>query len=144
MSWLAPYKARERERMPYPVRLLDTLMEPFNLDPLLGEMTPVDLKETDDGYSIKVELPGLEKDDVKISLEQNVLTLSGEKKDEETKENESFHRKEIRYGWFERSFNLPGDVDGNKIKARMKKGVLTIQIPKKASAKPKKIPISVQ
>jgi len=144
MRWLVPSKVRENERMPYPARLLGTLLEPFSLEPLLGEMAPVDLKETDDGYTMKVELPGLEKEDIKISLEQNVLTLSGEKKDEDTKKNASFHQREIRYGWFERSFNLPGDIDGDKIKAKMKKGVLTIEVPKKASAKPKRIPITVQ
>ena len=144
MSWLVPFRSRERALSP--TRLLDTLWEPFNLEPLFEtvEMAPVDLTETDDEYKLRVELPGLEKDDVKISLNQNVLTIGGEKKEEEAKENESFHKKEIRYGWFERSFTLPGDVDENKIKAKMKNGVLTIRVPKRESAKPKRIPITVQ
>ncbi len=147
MSWLVPFKTtRETERSLFPTRLLDTLWEPINwgLEPLVGEMAPVDFKETDDEYILKVELPGLEKDDVQISLEQNVLTIRGEKKEEDVDENESFHRKEIRYGWFERSFNLPGDINEKKIDAKMKNGVLTIRVPKEESAKPKRIPITVQ
>ncbi len=149
MSWLVPTRTtRETERSLFPTRLLDTLWEPFTvglgLEPLVGEMAPVDLKETDEEYILKVELPGLEKDDVQISLEQNVLTIRGEKKEEDVKENESFHRKEIRYGWFERSFSLPGDINEKKINAKMKNGVLTIRVPKEESAKPKRIPITVQ
>ena len=146
MSWLVPFRTRETERPLSSSRLLDTLWEPFDLEPLFGtvDMAPVDLTETDDEYKMRVELPGLEKDEVKISLNQNVLTISGEKKEEEAKENESFHKKEIRYGWFERSFTLPGDVDESKIKAKMKNGVLTIRVPKSESAKPKRIPITVQ
>jgi len=147
MSWLVPFRTtREPERTLFPTRLLDTLWEPFSwgLEPLVGEMAPVDLKETDEEYILKVELPGLEKDDVQISLEQNVLTIRGEKKEEDVRENESFHKKEIRYGWFERSFNLPGDINEKKINAKMKNGVLTIRVPKEESAKPKRIPITVQ
>ncbi len=146
MSWLIPFRSRESERSLSPTRLLDTLWEPFNLEPLFetAEMAPVDMMETDDEYKLRVELPGLEKDDVKIALNQNVLTISGEKKEEDTKENKSFHKKEIRYGWFERSFTLPGDIDEGKVKAKMKNGVLTIQVPKRESAKPKRIPITVQ
>ncbi len=147
MSWLVPLRtSRETERSLFPTRLLDTLWEPLSwgLEPLVGEMAPVDLKETDDEYILKVELPGLEKDDVQIALEQNVLTIRGEKKEEEAKENESFHKKEIRYGWFERSFTLPGDINEKKINAKMKNGVLTIHVPKKETAKPKRIPITVQ
>jgi len=147
MSWLVPFRTtRETERSLFPTRLLDTLWEPFSLglEPLVGEMAPVDFKETDDEYVLKVELPGLEKDDVQISLEQNVLTIRGEKKEEDVKENESFHKREIRYGWFERSFNLPGDINEKKIDAKMKNGVLTIRVPKEESAKPKRIPITVQ
>ncbi len=146
MSWLVPFKTRETERSISPTRLLDTLWEPFDLEPLLGtaDMAPVDFTETDDEYKLRVELPGMEKDDVKIALNQNILTISGEKKGEDTKENESFHKREIRYGWFERSFSLPGDIDETKIKAKMKNGVLTIHVPKSEAAKPKRIPITVQ
>jgi len=144
MSWLVPFKSSESEKTLSPTRLLDTLWEPFSLHPFAGEIAPVDLKETDKEYLLKVELPGLERDDLKISLEQNVLTISGEKKEEEMKETESFHRKEIRYGWFERSFNLPGDIDESKIKAKMKNGILTIRVPKTELSSAKRIPITVQ
>jgi len=144
MSWLVPFKSSESEKTLSPTRLLDTLWEPFSFEPFAGEIAPVDLKETDKEYTLKVELPGLEKDDLKISLDQNVLTISGEKKEEEMKEDESFHRKEIRHGWFERSFNLPGNIDESRIKAKMKNGILTIRIPKTEPASAKRIPITIR
>ena len=104
----------------------------------------VDISETDNDIIVTAELPGVKKDDIKISLQDNVLTLRGEKKQEKEEKNENFHRVERTYGMFQRSFTLPAPVDANKIKARFKDGVLKITLPKTEEAKMKEIPISVE
>ena len=101
----------------------------------------VDVTEKEDGYLVHAELPGLNKDDVKISFENNVLTLSGEKKLEHEENKDNYHRVERAYGKFERSFRLPEGVNAEAIKASYKNGVLTVDIPKSEKAKPKEIEI---
>jgi HSP20 family protein len=104
----------------------------------------VDIMESDDQYRVKVELPGVSKDDVKITLESNILTIRGEKRQEqETKEN-SYHRVERAYGTFQRSFTLPSTVKSDKIDASYKDGVLIINLPKAEEAKPKSIEVRVK
>ncbi len=102
----------------------------------------VDISENDNSYEVKAELPGLKKDEIKISFEDDVLTLSGERKSEDEKKEKNFHRIERRYGKFERSFQLPRNVKADHIKAEYKNGVLTINLPKAEEAKPKEIAIS--
>ncbi len=104
----------------------------------------VDISETDNEIIVTAELPGVKKDDVKISLQENVLTIRGEKKQEKEEKNENFHRVERAYGMFQRSFTLPATVDPNKIKATFKDGVLKIRLPKTEEARMKEIPISVE
>jgi HSP20 family protein len=111
----------------------------------LSSWTPaVDIAEHDNEFVVKVELPGVSKDDVKITLESNILTIRGEKKqDRETKE-ENYHRLERMYGSFQRSFTLPSTVRSDKIDAVYKDGVLTITLPKAEEAKPKQIEVKVK
>jgi len=107
--------------------------------------TPVvDIAEHDDDYVVKVELPGINKDDVKITLENNVLTIRGEKKQEKESKKENFHRIERSYGSFQRSFTLPMTVKNDKIDASYKDGILTIALPKAEEAKPKQIEVKVK
>mgnify|MGYP003702519901 CR=1 FL=1 len=102
----------------------------------------VDVAENEAGYLVNAELAGLNKEDVKISFENNVLTLSGEKKLEQHEENkDNYYRVERAYGKFERSFRLPEGVNAEAIKASFKNGVLTVDIPKSEKAKPKEIEI---
>src|SRR4051794_26001857 len=127
-------------------RLFDTF---FNQDLAGNEdvsnrawMPPVDIQETEEGYRLQAELPGLTKDDINITLENNVLRLSGERKLEKDVRKESFQRIERTYGAFSRAFALPQQVNSAGVQAAFENGVLTINVPKAEQAKPRKIEIS--
>ena len=104
----------------------------------------VDIAEHDDAYVVKVELPGVNKDDVKITLESNVLTISGDKKQEKETKKENYHRVERSYGSFQRSFTLPSTIKSEKIDASYKDGVLLVSLPKAEEAKTKQIEVKVK
>jgi len=104
----------------------------------------VDILEKGDSYVLNAELPGMSKDDVKITIEENVLTIKGEKKNEEEKKDENVHRLERSYGLFERSFTLPGTIKVSDIDAQFNNGILTLTLPKAEEAKPKKIEVRVK
>jgi HSP20 family protein len=103
----------------------------------------VDVREDQNHFMFEAELPGLTKDDIDVTLEDGVLTISGEKKWDESKTQGDYHMRERRYGRFERSFNLPTGVDDSKVNATLKDGVLTITLDKREEAKPKKINVAV-
>ena len=107
-----------------------------------GWVPPVDIQETEDAYRLLAELPGLTRDDIEITLENNVLRLSGERKFEKDVQKESYQRIERTYGSFARSFALPHQVNGDGVQAAFENGVLTITVPKADQAKPRKIAIS--
>jgi HSP20 family protein len=114
-------------------------------DSALTAWTPaVDIAERDDEYLVKVELPGVNKDDVKITLESNILTIRGEKKQEKETKKENYHRVERSYGSFERSLTLPTTVKSDKIDANYKDGVLMVSLPKAEEAKTKQIEVKVK
>lgn len=124
-------------------RLFDTFFGDGGEDLATRTWTPaVDIQETDDGYRLQVELPGLSKDDVQITLENNVLRLSGERKFEKETKKENYHRIERTYGTFSRSFALPTQVSSDKVEATFKDGVLSILVPKAEQAKPRRISIA--
>jgi len=104
----------------------------------------VDIAEQENEYVVKVELPGVAKEDVKISVESNILTIKGEKKQEKEEKNKNFHRVERSYGSFQRSFTLPSTVKNDKIDALFNSGILTITMPKSEEAKPKQIEVKVR
>ena len=97
----------------------------------------VDLSETDDSYIIRAEIPGMKKEDVKITLHDTLVTIWGEKKSEAEERKGTYHRIERSYGSFERSFNLPGAVKSGDIEAKYNDGLLTITLPKTEEAKEK-------
>lgn len=103
----------------------------------------VDVRESPDEIQVVAELPGLTPEDVDVSIENNVLTISGEKKHEieEGKEDGAYHLIERRYGRFERSFTLPRTVDADAISARFENGVLTVTLPKAEAAKPRRVQV---
>ena len=103
----------------------------------------VDIREREDAYLVEVELPGLTKDDVKITMENNILTIQGEKKHEKEEKRGDYHRTERVYGSFQRSFTLPSSVKNDKIEAQYKNGILTVTLPKVEEAKPKAIEVKV-
>jgi HSP20 family protein len=104
----------------------------------------VDIVEDNDAYVAKVELPGVNKDDVKITMQDNVLTIRGEKKTENKGKEGNMHRVERFYGSFQRSFSLPTSVKSDKIEAEYKDGILTVSMPKAEEAKPKHIEVKVK
>ena len=108
----------------------------------MGSWLPVvDMFDDDDKIVIKAELPGMDKKDISVDIENRVLTLSGERNyDNEVKED-NYYRRERAYGRFKRAFNLPADVDSDQIKADFKDGVLKVEIPKPEEQKPKQITV---
>lgn len=109
-----------------------------------GSWAPaVDIYEQGTDIVLKAELPGVDSKDVDVRVENNVLTLRGERKLDTEVQRESYHRVERAYGSFSRSFTLPSVVDTEKIKADFKDGVLRVTLPKKEEAKPKQITIGV-
>ena len=103
----------------------------------------VDVSETDGEYQIKAEIPDVKKEDVKVTLEDGVLTIQGERKQEKEEKGKKYHRVECSYGSFVRSFTLPDLVDEEKVKAEFKDGVLNLKLPKSEKAKPKAIEVKV-
>jgi HSP20 family protein len=103
----------------------------------------MDLVETDEHFVLRADLPGLSEEDVAIELEDNVLTVSGERKAEHEDKKEGFYRVERSYGQFRRSLTLPEGVDADGIEASFDKGVLEVRIPKPAERKPRRVAIKV-
>ncbi len=104
----------------------------------------VDIYETDEAIILKVELPGIKKDDVSVEVKDNVLTLKGVRTEEKEIKEKNYYRKERAFGAFSRSFNLQHRIQPDKIKARFKDGVLKIEIPKPEEEKPKQITVNVE
>lgn len=104
---------------------------------------PVDIFEEADAIRIVAEVPGVKPEDIKISLENNVLTIQGTKEQVAQERTERVHRYERTYGAFERSFTLPATVDAGNIKASYEHGVLTVTLPKAENAKPRQIQVQV-
>ena len=103
----------------------------------------VDISETEGEYQIKAEIPDVKKEDVKVTVEDGVLTIQGERKYEKEEKGKKYHRVERSYGSFIRSFTLPDLVDETKVKAEFKDGVLNLQLPKSEKTKPKAIEVTV-
>lgn len=134
-----------------PVRDLLTTQDQFlrTLEEGLGSLDtdmrswypPADIKEDDNKFILTSDIPGFSKDSIDISLENNLLTISGERTFEDKEKKEDYHRIERVYGKFTRSFTLPAQTDSEKVSAAYQDGVLTVTIPKAESSKPKKISI---
>jgi HSP20 family protein len=103
----------------------------------------VDIEEDNDTIVVHAELPGMKKDEIKVSVHGNTLSISGERKHEAETKDKTFHRVERSYGNFVRTISLPTDVDANKIRASYKDGVLAVSLPKPESTKPKKIDVEI-
>ena len=103
----------------------------------------VDIAEDEKEYLLKFEVPGVQKEDVKVTVENGALTISGERKAEKEEKGRKFHRVERYYGRFERNFTIPDDADGNNVKAEYKDGVLRVQVAKSEKSLPKQIEVKV-
>jgi HSP20 family protein len=104
---------------------------------------PVDVYEDEQGVTLNIEVPGIDEKDIDVSIENNTLTVRGERTLEKEEKEENFQRVERQYGSFTRSFTLPNSVDLEQVSAHYNKGVLKIRLAKKAEAKPKQIKVNV-
>ena len=127
-------------------RLFDRFTEPKWAEfPALGDWAPsLDLSETKDALMVKLEVPGMDAKDIQISLQESLLTIKGEKKHEKEEKDERYYRMERAYGEFTRSVRLPVAVDGSKVAASFKNGLLTVTLPKTPAAKGSTIPIKAE
>lgn len=115
--------------------------EPF----AFADWSPVvDICETDDEYSIKAEIPEVEKKNLKVTIQNGVLIIQGERKREKEEKGKRFHRIERSYGTFARSFTLPGGVDEERLKADFREGVLMVHLPKSEKAKANAVEVKVE
>lgn len=108
-------------------------------------LPPVDIYETDQHELVlRAELPGLRRDDIDVTVEDNVLTLRGERRHDEQVKESQYHRAERAYGAFSRSFTLPATIDGNQVRAEYRDGMLTVTLPLRDEARPRQIQVEVQ
>src|SRR5881409_503610 len=105
---------------------------------------PVDVYEDEHNITLKIEVPGIDEKEINVSIENNTLTVRGERRFEKDEKEENFHRVERTYGSFTRSFTLPNTVDTEQVSAHYDKGVLRIRLAKRAEAKPKQIKVNVE
>ena len=127
--------------------LFDRFFEPRwdELPAVAAEWAPsLDVSETKDAVVVKAEVPGMDPKEIEISLQEQLLTIKGEKKHEKEEKGEHYHRMERSYGAFARSIRLPVPVDGSKVNATFKNGLLTITLPKTPAAKGTTIPIKAE
>lgn len=103
----------------------------------------IDIEEDNEYFIVKAELPGIKKEDIKISVRGNLLSITGGRKQESEIKNKTFHRIERSYGKFMRKITLPSEVNADKVQAKYKNGILTITLPKPESTKPKEITVEL-
>ncbi len=124
-------------------RLFDVSLARMPKEVLPSEWVPsMDVSEEKDKYVIKADLPGIEQDDIEIEVQDNVLTVKGQRKEEKEEKDKNYLRRECFYGSFERSLTLPTDVDADKAQADYKNGILLISLPKKEQKKAKQIKLA--
>ena len=111
--------------------------------PLQAWTPALDVHEDKDGFTIRVEVPGMKREDIVVSLQDGALVIAGERKEEKISEETEVHQQERFYGKFSRALTLPTAVAGDKVKAAYKDGILTVTLPKAEEAKPKQIDVAV-
>ncbi|MFO7664350.1 MAG: Hsp20/alpha crystallin family protein [Chloroflexota bacterium] len=117
---------------------------PMRTNDVVGSWSlALDVAENGDFFTVKASLPGMTPEDLNVTLEDNVLTIQGELREDETIEEESYHIRERRYGSFSRSLRFPVPVNANNIEAAYENGILTLSVPKAEEVKPKRIEIKV-
>jgi HSP20 family protein len=145
MRALAPFKGIEGLRQDME-RLFDRFFEPrWDEFVAVGEWAPkLDFSETKDAYLVKMEAPGVEQKDLSVTIENQMLTIKGEKHKEKEEKEEKYHRLERSWGAFTRTLALPTGVDTEKVAASFKDGVLTVKMPKAPGAKGTTIPVKAE
>jgi HSP20 family protein len=119
----------------------DSFVRPVGLSSVSAADVAIDLKETDTDVVIKAELPGVEPDEVDVSIMEGVLVIKGEHKEEKEEKEASYYSRELRYGSFSRSINLPAAINAEKAEAVFENGILTLTLPKTEEAKPRQIKV---
>ena len=109
-----------------------------------GHLPPLDVRETDEALMVEAELPGLKPDEFEVKVEEGILSICAERKQEEDEKTNSYHRIERRYGRMERKLALPTNVEAEKVDASYKDGILTVTLPKKAGTKAKTVSVKVK
>ena len=113
-------------------------------DPVFADFMPaVDIEETDTEFIVKADLPDVKKEEIKIQLQEGVLAIEGERRQEKEAKGKRFHKIEREYGRFVRRFAMPTEVDAEKVRAEFKEGVLSVFLPKATTARPKQIDIKI-
>ena len=125
-------------------RLFNTFFGRFSEDTDGFWAPSLDIEENNGNIIVKAEVPGMKKDDIKVSVRNNVLSISGERKQEKETKDKTIHRIERSYGRFSRAITLPSEVDGEKVKASYKDGILNITLPKPESMKSKDIEVDIK
>jgi HSP20 family protein len=142
---LVPISRRTRDLANIPDRWEDIFgrfLAPFEGEMFGGGWFPsLDIAEKGEAIVVKAELPGMKADEIELSVDGNMLTVSGEKKDETKETKDNYYHVERRYGKFQRTIQLPSEVDKSKIEAKMEDGVLTVTLPRSEEAKPRKIQV---
>ena len=144
---MLPARCLPRTALMAPWADMDTWLEEFFGRTSGEDTTPrgifprADVVETEDGFDIEAELPGLAAKDVKIEVADGVITISGEKKSEKQEKTKGYHQQERSYGSFCRSFRLPASVDEKQVSASFENGVLRVSLPKQDEAKPRLVEI---
>ena len=144
MKTLAPWGGELRREME---RFFDRFAEPMwgPIETMAGDWAPkLDMSETKDAFVVKAEMPGVDPKEIEIALTGDMLTLKGEKDKETVEKEERFHRVERTYGAFLRSVRLPMAVDGTKVTATFKNGVLVVTLPKTPASKGTTIPVKAE
>jgi HSP20 family protein len=128
-----------------PFHLLGPSRFPWSRMPEMEELSPtVDIFEQDNDVVVRAELPGMKKEDIEVKLTDDTITISGEKKKEEKVQKKDFYMMERSYGSFMRAFNLPSEVQTEKVRAQFKDGILDIRVPKTEEAKKKEKKVLIQ
>lgn len=142
MTRYEPFKelARLQEEMS---RVLDERQQVYRTGESVGWTPPCDIFEDEEGVTLRFDLAGVNTEDVDVRFENGVLTIRGERKLEHADRRDRYHRIELSYGTFTRSFALPASVDAEKIRAEAKNGILVVALPKRAEARPRSIQVKV-
>jgi HSP20 family protein len=127
------------------LNFFDSVLDDFAVPNLYSKdaqwLPKIDISENENEFLVRVEVPGIDKKDIDITLSEGLLTIKGEKKFENEEKNENFHRRESRYGSFTRSFQLSSEIENDGIEANYRDGVLKITLPKAEAVAPKKIEV---
>lgn len=143
-GYYSPFTELQRQMNELFGSFFDDTPSLFNGHGIAGGFAPkFDISETDKAIEVNAELPGMEEKDIDISIENNVLSIRGEKRSEEKKDEKNYHLTERSYGTFQRRFSLPEGVDLDKVKAKFNNGVLTMELPKTAESRKKVTKIKI-